>query len=200
MLLEKNVEGNQSKCYQISIQPVWKKRIYILPTIYMERSLVTNMYKKLAKNNYLTVTIQYHKLCSNVIRFQWNLGGSCCYIPSWSKSVQNITLPMYSLWLLEITLRINTTPQFKTVTFSHSLTEETNPLPGKCIGSIYYLQGWISPCVYIYIIHTSMYLIFNKIQYLFFLSFLFPEILSAFIIKVFILINKFLLKRGGWEH
>lgn len=45
-----------------------------------------------------------------------------------------------------------------------------------------------------------MYLIFNKIQYLFFLSFFFPEILSAFIIKVFILINKFLLKRGGWEH
>lgn len=79
------------------------------------------------------------------------------------------------------------------VTFSHSLTEETNPLSGKCIDYICYLHVWISLCVYVYIIHTSMYFIFNKIEYLFFP----PEILSTFIIKVCILINKFLLKRGA---
>lgn len=71
--------------------------------------------------------------------------------------------------------------------------EETN-LSRKCIKYRYFMYALEFLCTYMYIhAHFYEWYLFNSIQYYFF-----PDTVSAFINKVFILITKFLLNIGRW--
>ena len=85
--------------------------------------------------------------------------------------------------------------QIHIMTFSLHSDGKTN-LSRKCIRYTYFIDALEFLCTYIYIdTHTNFYkrYLFNSMQYHFF-----PEIVSVFIIKDFILITKCLLKMGRW--